>query len=103
MPNVIMLDSPRHKTYSMLSYRWMDRVMTFFDLTYEGGRWNSNDAGRVLRAPSFGAVGIGGTARVWRVTELQAGVNNLLDRNYTYVQGYPEAGRNFYVNLRYRF
>lgn len=103
MPNVIMLDTPRHKSYSMLSYRWLDRVTTFLDLTYEGGRWNSNDAGRVLRAPSFAGVGLGGTARVWRATELQAGINNLLDRNYFYVQGYPEAGRTSYVNLRFRF
>lgn len=103
MPSVIMLDTPRHKSYSMLSYRWLDRATTFLDLAYEGGRWNSNDAGRVLRAPSFAAVGLGGTARVYRSAELQAGLNNLLDRNYSYVQGYPEAGRNFYVNLRYRF
>ncbi|MEI9812643.1 MAG: TonB-dependent receptor [Acidobacteriota bacterium] len=103
IPATILLDAPRHKSYSMLTYTWHSRVATFADLLYEGGRWNANDAGRVLRAPSFGAVGIGGTARLYRAAELQAGVNNLLDRNYFYVQGYPEAGRNFYVNLRYRF
>lgn len=78
-------------------------ITTFADLTYEGGRWNSNDAGRVLRAPSFATVGIGGTARVFERAEIQAGMNNLLDRNYFYAEGYPEAGRNFFVNLRCRF
>lgn len=103
MPAVIFLDTPRHKSYSMLNYRWPFNISTFADLTYEGGRWQSNDAGRVSRAPSFAAIGLGGTARVFRDGEIQAGINNLLDRNYFYVQGYPEAGRNFYINLRYRF
>jgi hypothetical protein len=39
----------------------------------------------------------------YRGVELQVGLNNLLDRNYVLVQGYPGAGRNFYTNLRYRF
>ena len=34
---------------------------------------------------------------------LQAGVKNLFDRNYYYTAGYPEEGRNWYVNLRYQF
>jgi hypothetical protein len=25
------------------------------------------------------------------------------DRNYYYVAGYPEEGRNWFLNLRYRF
>lgn len=103
MPSVIMLDTPRHKTYATLAYRIHARASLFADHTYEGGRWNSNDAGRVQRAPSFAATGIGGSVRFFREAELQAGVNNLFDRNYYLVQGYPEAGRNVYVNLRYRF
>ena len=34
---------------------------------------------------------------------VQAGVKNLLDRNYYYTAGYPEAGRTWFVNFRYRF
>jgi len=37
-----------------------------------------------------------------RVT-IQAGVKNLLDRNYYYTAGYPEIGRNWFINLRYHF
>ena len=36
-------------------------------------------------------------------TQLQFGIGNLFDRNYFIVDGYPEAGRTAYVNLRYRF
>jgi iron complex outermembrane receptor protein len=33
----------------------------------------------------------------------QAGVKNLLDRNYFYNAGYPEEGRNWFLNMRYQF
>jgi iron complex outermembrane receptor protein len=35
--------------------------------------------------------------------ETQVGVRNLLDRNYFYTAGYPEEGRNWFLNLRYRY
>ncbi|MDP9055692.1 MAG: TonB-dependent receptor [Acidobacteriota bacterium] len=34
---------------------------------------------------------------------LQGGVKNLFDRNYYYTAGYPEEGRSWLVNLRYKF
>lgn len=51
----------------------------------------------------YTVVDIGGTASIYRNTDLQVGVNNLFDRNYFIVDGYPEAGRNAFINLRYRF
>lgn len=30
-------------------------------------------------------------------------VQNLLDANYAYIEGFPEPGRNFAVNVRYKF
>jgi iron complex outermembrane receptor protein len=102
MPSVIMLDTPRHKIYGSATYTF-NRLTLLADLSYEGGRWNANDAGRVLRAPSFANLGIGGSYRFFKQAELQAGIGNLLDRNYFLVQGYPEIGRNGYLNFRYRF
>jgi iron complex outermembrane receptor protein len=34
--------------------------------------------------------------------DLHAGVLNVFDRNYELIEGYPEAGRIFFVNLTYR-
>lgn len=30
---------------------------------------------------------------------LQGGMNNILDKNYFLVEGFPEEGRNFFVSL----
>ncbi|HTY63978.1 MAG TPA: TonB-dependent receptor [Acidobacteriota bacterium] len=52
---------------------------------------------------SFGVVDIGAMVPIRAGFKLQAGVKNLLDRNYYYSAGYPEAGRNWYFNMRYQF
>jgi iron complex outermembrane receptor protein len=48
-------------------------------------------------------VDIGIIAPPARGVSLQAGLKNLLGRNYFYTPGYPEEGRKWYVNLRDRF
>ena len=54
-------------------------------------------------ATSFGTVDIGTAVPLAAGFSVQAGVKNLFDRNYYYTAGYSEAGRNWYVNGRYRF
>jgi len=34
---------------------------------------------------------------------LEAGVSNLFDKNYYYQAGYPEEGRVYFGNIRYKF
>jgi outer membrane receptor protein involved in Fe transport len=63
------------------------RVTLLADLQYEAGRYTQNDGGTIRPASQFAAIGIGGFARIYRNTELQAGVINLLDRNYFIASG----------------
>ena len=102
-PSVIMIDTPRHKAYSSATYRLGARATLLADLRYEGGRYFQNDGGRYGRASDFMSAGFGGMVQLYRQVELQAGMDNALDRNYILVDGYPEPGRTVYVNLRYRF
>ena len=102
-PSLPMVDTPRHKTYGALTYQLGSHVSLLADLCYEGGRYYQNDGGRFGRASNYAVTGFGGSARLHRQMELQAGMQNALDRNFILVDGYPEAGRTLYVNLRYRF
>jgi iron complex outermembrane recepter protein len=102
-PSLIMFDTPRHKTYSSATYRLTDRITLLADLRYEGGRWFQNESGLTGRAPSFALFGFGGWIHMFSGVEVQGGMNNMLDRNFFLVEGYPEQGRNVYTNLRYRF
>lgn len=100
--NLIPLDTPRHKAYGAATLLVGSRLTLLADLAYEAGRWSQNDAGAVLRASRITTVGIGGMWQVRADTELHAGIRNALDRNYFVVEGYPEAGRTMFLNLRYR-
>lgn len=102
-PALLMVDTPRHTTFGAVIYQLGSRVYLMADLRYEAGRFYQNDAGRFGRASNYAVVDFGGSVRLYRRAELQAGVQNALDRNYFLVDGYPEAGRTAFVNLRYRF
>jgi iron complex outermembrane receptor protein len=40
---------------------------------------------------------------IYKRVRVQMGVKNLFDRNYYDTAGYPEAGRTWFLNLRYQF
>lgn len=56
-----------------------------------------------ISSTSFGTVDLGAVAPIYGGMSLQVGLKNLFDRNYFYNPGYPEAGRNWYFNMRYKF
>jgi iron complex outermembrane recepter protein len=64
---------------------------------------NTNDSGWIVPASKFATVDLGGIIPVYAGASLQVGVKNLFDRNYYFQEGFPEAGRSWYFNMRYRF
>jgi iron complex outermembrane receptor protein len=57
----------------------------------------------VMRMSNFATVDMSATAPLFKGANVQAGVRNLLDRNYFYQLQLPEEGRNWFVNVRYKF
>ncbi len=51
----------------------------------------------------FGTMDLGTVVPVYAGLSAQAGIKNLFDRYYFYTPGYPEPGRSWYLNLRYKF
>jgi len=81
------------------------KVLAIASFRYEGGisLYDSYVTNSQRFGSSHGVVDISTTVPVFSGVSLQAGVKNLFDRNYYYDAGYPEAGRNWYLNMRYRF
>ena len=69
----------------------------------EAGRYNLGEAGAVLLLDQFTIVDMQASYRFSENMEMQGGINNIFDRNYSLFEGYPEAGCNLFVNVRYRF
>ncbi len=102
-PSLPPVGSPRHRAYAAMVGRVHARLLLYADGTYESARPIRNDAGRLMRTPPYCVAAAGATVKLGSNLELQAGAGNVFDRNYWLMDGYPEAGRHGYLNLRYRF
>jgi iron complex outermembrane receptor protein len=96
-------NTPKHKTIGTATFRGPRSVLLLATARYESGRVSQDDAGIYGPASNFGTMDLGTVVPVNAGLDLQAGVKNLFDRNYFYVAGYPEIGRNWYFNVRFRF
>lgn len=100
-PELKPLDTPRHKAFGFVEYAVTDALRLLASLEFNDRRFSSTTGDRV--AGSFVVGNLKASYRTpWDVTA-EAGVNNVGDRNYALEEGFPEAGRNYFVNLHYRF
>jgi iron complex outermembrane receptor protein len=101
--------TPKHKVVGTATARLYRQSQLVASMLYESGTLylvdggNNSNSPPPLPAPKFVTVDVGGMVTIRAGMSVQAGVKNLFDRYYWYQEGYPEEGRNWYVNLRYRF
>ena len=95
--------TPKHRTVATASIQLPRQFLVLASARYESGTFTTNYANAIVPSSNFATMDLGGILPIYAGASLQVGVKNLFDRNYYYQEGYPEAGRNWYVNLRYRF
>lgn len=83
-------------------------ILAIGNVRYEGGitlQDTTYRSGPELEpfAESYATLDLGTVLPIYAGASLQAGVKNLFDRDYYYTAGYPQAGRNWFFNFRYRF
>jgi iron complex outermembrane recepter protein len=105
---VILPTYPKNKVIANAALRLPREILAIASYRYEGGITLQDTTYRTAPqnlpfASSYGTVDIGGLVPLFGGMSVQAGVKNLFDRNYYYTAGYPEAGRNWYFNGRYKF
>lgn len=100
---------PTHKFVGTATIRLPRNVAGLVSVRYEGGLL-LQDTTYATTSPlflpfkeSFATADLGAIVPLTRGVSIQAGVKNLFDKDYAYTAGYPEEGRNGYVNLRWRF
>jgi iron complex outermembrane recepter protein len=97
---------PKNKVMLNATLELPHKVLAIANYRYEGGIF-LQDTTYTPAAPqyagSYGTVDLGTVAPIYAGFSLQVGLKNLFDRNYYYTAGYPEAGRTWYFNGRYRF
>ncbi len=99
---------PKNKVIFNATLRLPHEILAIGNFRYEGGIILQDNTYRTAPqnlafASSYGTVDFGTVLPIYSGFSVQAGVRNLFDRDYYYTAGYPEAGRNWYFNARYRF
>lgn len=97
--SVHFTDVPEHKVFGFLQYQLRSRFTIQANTEYNSSRYSTTYG---TKSGAFMLLNASATMNVWRYFSVEAGINNIADRNYTLVEGYPEAGRNYFVNLVYR-
>jgi iron complex outermembrane receptor protein len=95
--------TPTHKTIGTATVRLPRGATAMLSGRFESGAVGMSDNNLPLPAAAFATFDAGGTLPIRVGISVQAGIRNLLDRNYFYWEGFPEEGRTGYVTLRYGF
>ena len=98
-PSVRFLDTPVHKAAIYIGIIPIAPVDIRGSMEYDSKRFSTSDG--IYVASAFTVFNINASISVHRNVVFYAGIENVLDRNYSIVDGYPEAGRTGYITLRF--
>ncbi len=98
-PKIHFTDVPNHKFFAYGQYNLKDRFHVQVNTEYNSKRYSTTYG---TTTGSFWLLNATASVHVWKYFSVEAGINNITDKNYSLVEGYPEPGRNYFVNLVYR-
>jgi iron complex outermembrane receptor protein len=99
-PQIFFTDVPKNKVFASLQYTPIAKLYLLASEEYNSDRY-STSYGTVSGA--FYLSNVKAHITLVKGFAIEGGVNNLFDRNYTLVEGYPEEGRNYFANLIYNY
>jgi iron complex outermembrane receptor protein len=97
------MGTPRHKAVGTATVRAFRQALLLASARYVSGIVGTSDSNIPVPASKFATLDLGAMVPLRAGLSVQAGIKNVFDRNYDYMEGFPEEGRNWYLNLRYRF
>ncbi|MDQ8010838.1 MAG: TonB-dependent receptor [Flavobacterium nitrogenifigens] len=97
-PNIHFTDVPNTKVMGTLEYSPIKILRLIANAEFNSPRFSTSYGARV---PDYTLLNLYGSGKISKNFSLDAGVNNIFDKNYSLVEGYPEEGRNFFVTLRF--
>lgn len=95
-----LTDAPRNQFNGELRWLPLPQWSLASEVQAMSKRYSSTDATQV--AAGFGVMGLSTHYAFTPHCSASAGVHNLFDRLYEFSEGYPEAGRSYYLRAEYR-
>lgn len=89
-------DAPDHKVLVSSGYQFKNIASVLASMEYNSSRYSTSYG---TKAGEFAVANFSARVKGYRWISIEAGVNNAFDKNYAISEGFPEAGRNYFVNL----
>lgn len=99
-PAILFTNVPEHKLITYADFSFLKVLNVLASLEHNGSR-NSTSYG--TKAGAYTLVNAKASLKLYKFISVEGGINNIFDRNYSLVEGFPEAGRNFFVNLVFNY
>ncbi|MFC0515896.1 TonB-dependent receptor plug domain-containing protein [Mucilaginibacter angelicae] len=99
-PQIRFTDVPKNKVFASLQYSPIAKLYFLASEEYNSKRY-STSYGTVSGA--FYLTNVKAHVTLVKGFAIEGGINNLFDRNYTLVEGYPEMGRNYFANVIFNY
>ncbi|CAG5003193.1 Ferric enterobactin receptor [Dyadobacter sp. CECT 9275] len=95
-PAILFTNVPEHKIFAFADYSFLKRASIMASLEHNSDRYSTSYG---TKAKAYTLVNAKASVKIYKFISAEAGLNNIFDTNYTLVEGFPEAGRNFFINL----
>ncbi|NCO53899.1 MAG: TonB-dependent receptor [Bacteroidetes bacterium CG02_land_8_20_14_3_00_31_25] len=99
-PDIKFTDVPKHKIFAYIDYLPFKNFEFIFSTEYNSYRF-STSYGTI--SPEFVVFNSQISYIIAKYLKVETGINNILDKNYSLIEGYSEEGRNFYFSLIFNF
>jgi iron complex outermembrane recepter protein len=99
-PSIYLTDVPQNKVFGSVQYSPIKKLYVMASEEYNSKRY-STSYGTV--SGGFALTNVKAHLTLVKGFSIEGGVNNLFDKNYTLVEGFPEAGRNYFANVIFSY
>lgn len=99
-PQIFFTDVPNHKIFGSMQFTPVSKLYILVSEEYNSKRY-STSYGTVSGA--FYLTNAKANLKLPKGFSVEGGVNNIFDKNYTLVEGFPEQGRNYFANLIFNY
>lgn len=96
-----LIDVPRHKLFTYAKWQVIGPLTLLASVETNSWRYSSSDGTRIV--PGFTVANIKAMYQFNQAWSGEFGINNLTDKNYSLVEGYPAEGRNYFANATWKF
>jgi len=102
-PATLLTGTPRNRATGYLRVEPAETVHVQAAFQAQDALWDNPSSGVYRQLGGFATYDLSAGWKPLKGLEVDAGLNNLFDRNYQLSSGYPLPGRNWFANARYSF